>query len=55
MIEGGESKTISVQLHGATRLQKGIEAPLFRSVFVFSNGQTMTVVPEIISSGVGSD
>ena len=51
-IEGGESKTLSVQLHGATALMKGIEAPLFRSVFVLSNGQTLTVVPEIVSSGV---
>lgn len=55
MIEGGEFKTLSVQLHGATRLEKGIEAPLFRSIFVFSNGQTMTVVPEITSTGVESD
>jgi hypothetical protein len=52
-IEGGESKTLSVQLHGATALLKGIETPLFRSVFVFSNGQTITVIPEITSSSVG--
>lgn len=52
-IRPDEEKTYYAAFHGHSQLQKGQDSPNVRIIFVFSNGQELTVLPSVISAGVG--
>jgi hypothetical protein len=51
-ILGGEKRDFKIAFRGQSILNKGQDTPNIRLIFVFNNGQELTVLPEIKYSGV---
>lgn len=47
-----ETKKLKIVFHGESVLEEGKDVPNIRVIFVFSNGQELTILPDIKYSGV---